>query len=114
MIWRMQRMQLQGRMKNDFPRIEICWYFIVGHSIWKRHPNTCFPKGRLFITSEKGNCSSFLLSGYKEYQIHDIITLEKGCVDMELKALRISEKKAEVLHSMQIIQDCLLYTSRCV
>lgn len=45
-----------------------------------------------------------MLSGYKEYQIHDIITLEKGCVDMELKALRISEKKAEVLHSMQIMQ----------
>ena len=28
----------------------------------------------------------------------------KGCVDMELKALRISEKKAEVLHSMQIMR----------
>ena len=28
----------------------------------------------------------------------------KGCEDMELKALRISEKKAEVLHSMQIMR----------
>ena len=33
-----------GEDENALPRIEICWHFIAGHSIWKRHHNTCFPK----------------------------------------------------------------------
>lgn len=79
-------MQLQGRMKNA--SYEICWHFIAGHSL--EDIITLFQRKAVYRVG-KGFVHPFC---FPVIRMPDswYNNTRKGCVDMELKALRISEK----------------------